>query len=303
MKPLLGGQNRTGAATAPQLAAAMIAATREFPPTSVGNGHMLAHERMEYARDAEPIGTMPAPSGLKEMAKTAVRALIGEQPTLLLDKLGERMAFERAGTRLYDALLSKHDAGRTFTGGPKRDELSHIREEECRHMLLVAEAIAELGGDPTAVTPSANLHATASMGFVIVLGDPRTDVQQGLEVLLAAELVDNDCWVTLIELTEQAGHDELAQRFRVALAEEREHLERVRGWLATATGRAMARALREGSETAREPEQRRGSHGDTGRRKRVSHARASGRSSPGAKGRSAKTKHAHATAGKRRGRH
>ena len=301
MKPLLGGHNRTGAAAAPQRAAAMIAATREFPPTSVGNGHMMAQERTEYARDAEPIGTMPAPSGLKEMAKTAVRAMIGEQPTLLLDKLGERLAFERAGTRLYDALLSKHDAGRTFTGGPSREELSHIRHEEWRHMRLVAEAVAELGGDPTAVTPSANLHATASTGFVTVLGDPRTDVQQGLEVLLVAELVDNDCWTTLIDLTEQAGQDEVAQRFRLALAEEREHLERVRGWLATATGRSMARALREGAETAREPGEGRGHRERRGER-RTSHARASGRSSSGAKGRSAKTKRAHATAGKPRGR-
>ena len=170
-------------------------------------------------------------------------------------------------------------------------------------MKLVAETIAELGGDATAVTPSANLHATASMGFVSVLGDPRTDVQQGLEVLLAAELVDNDCWTTLIELTEQAGQDELAQRFRVALAEEREHLERVRGWLATATGRSMARALRAGAETAREPREARAGHGERSHKRRPSHARASGRSGSGAKARSAKTKHAHASAGKHRGRH
>jgi len=85
---------------------------------------------------------MPPPAGVKEMAKTAVRTMIGEQPLLLLDKLGERLAFERAGTRLYEALLSKHDARRTFTGGPSRDEIAHIRDEELQHMQLVNDAIA-----------------------------------------------------------------------------------------------------------------------------------------------------------------
>lgn len=275
MRQILGGQNRTGAAIQPQLAAAMIAATREFPPTAAGDADAIAQERMYYARGGEVIGTMPPPVGVKEMAKTAVREMIGEQPVLLLDKLGERLAFERAGTRLYDALLSKHDARRNFTGGPSRNEIAHIRNEEWQHMRLVSEAIASMGGDPTAVTPSANVHATASKGFVAVLTDPRTDVQQCLEVMLAAELVDNDCWATLIELTEQAGQDQLAARFRKALDEEREHLEHVRGWLATATGRSVERALLTGAETAREPASRAAAGRSRGR---AAHARATGRS-------------------------
>jgi hypothetical protein len=278
MKHLLGGHNRTGAATQPQLAAAMAAATREFAPSSAGDAQAIAEEREHYARGGDVVGTMPPPAGVKEMAKTAVRTMIGEQPLLLLDKLGERLAFERAGTRLYEALLSKHDSRRTFTGGPSRDEIAHIRDEELQHMHLVNDAIANLGGDPTAVTPSANLQATASQGFCAVLADPRTDVQQGLEVLLAAELIDNDCWASLIELTEQAGHDELATRFRKALDEERAHLEHVRRWLATATGRSGERALLTGAETAREPR----TTGSTHRRgARTAQARATGRPSAG----------------------
>ena len=262
MKQMLGGQNRTGAALQPELAAAMLSATQEFPPSSGGDAQAIAQERQHYARGGDVVGTMPPPAGVKEMAKTAVRTMIGEQPMLLLDKLGERLAFERAGTRLYEALLSKHESRRTFTGGPTRDEIAHIRDEERQHMRLVMEAITGLGGDPTAVTPSANVHATASQGFCAVLADPRTDVQQGLEVLLAAELVDNDCWATLIELTEQAGQDELAARFQVALAEEREHLERVRGWLAAGMGLSVERALLTGAETHREPARAASSRGN-----------------------------------------
>jgi hypothetical protein len=35
----------------------------------------------------------------------------------------------------------------------------------------------------------------------------------------------------LINLAENLGHDELASRFRGALANEEKHLARVRGWL------------------------------------------------------------------------
>ena len=38
------------------------------------------------------------------MLKTALNKLVGVSPEVLIDKLGERLAFERTGTRLYDAL-------------------------------------------------------------------------------------------------------------------------------------------------------------------------------------------------------
>jgi len=306
MRHLLGGHNRTGVATQPELAAAMVAATRQFPPTSAGDAEAIAQERAHYARGGDVVGTMPPPVSVSELARTAVRTMIGEQPLLLLDKLGERLAFERTGTRLYDALLSKHEARRTFSGGPTRDEIIHIRDEERQHMRLVNDAIAGLGGDPTAVTPSANLHATASHGFCAVLADPRTDVQQGLEVLLAAELLDNDSWATLIELTELAGQDELAARFQKALATEREHLEQVRGWLATATGLSVERGLLTGAETRREPSTAAIRHA-RGRVARAAHTRATGRSAAGGPKRqshkSHKTKPARTRATKRHARH
>ena len=133
----------------------------------------------------------------------------GQDPVLLLDKLGERIAFERAGTRLYDALLSKHDAGRTFRGAPSRAELQHIRDQEHEHFLMLVDAMERLGGDPTAVTPSADVQATASKGLPAVLADPRTDLLQCLEAILVAELVDNDCWTALMELAENAGETDL----------------------------------------------------------------------------------------------
>lgn len=234
--------NRTGISTAPDLAAEMQEAPAEFPPSSPGDAQGIAAVRLVYAKDAEPPGTMPAPPNLKETARKAVKAVQGKQPNLFLDKLGERLAFERAGTRLYEALLSKFDAYGSFSGGPSRGDLEHIFSEEQQHVLLLKHAIEELGGDPTAVTPSANLHAVISMGLPQVLTDARTDLVQCLEAVLVAELADNTCWQALSDLAEMAGEEELVQQFGEALQHEQEHLDNVLSWIAAAQGRAGGRS-------------------------------------------------------------
>jgi len=68
-----------------------------------------------------------------------------------------------------------------------------------------------------------------------VLNDPKTTVAQALHAILVAEMVDNAAWDELIELTEQAGNDDLVARFIKAHEEEMEHLEKVRGWYRAAT--------------------------------------------------------------------
>jgi rubrerythrin len=241
-RALMGGRNRTGVSVAPELAERMLEAPEEFPPSSPGSAELIAQERAEYARAAEPIGTMPPPASFKQAARTVVQAATGAHPLILQDKLSERLAFERAGTRLYEALLSKHDAGRTFRGGPSRQDIQHIRDEEHAHMTMLLEVIARTGGDPTVVSPSANVQAVASKGLPAVLADPRTDMLQCLEALLVAELTDNDCWTALIELAEAAGEIDMAAQFRQALEHEGEHLEMVRGWVAAGTGRSVERA-------------------------------------------------------------
>jgi hypothetical protein len=101
--------------------------------------------------------------------KTLATSAMGPHFTQLIDKLGERLAFERTGTRLYEALVSKHEAYGSLAGGPTAADLQHILAEEHRHFELRRAAVARLGGDPTAVTPSANLHATACKGIGAVL--------------------------------------------------------------------------------------------------------------------------------------
>jgi hypothetical protein len=228
------GHNRTGIATSPKLTEEMIAGAQEFAPTPNGEENIVGRVREEYARDAEPLGSVPPPATLKGAAKAALRGAKGLRPTQLIDKLGERLAFERTGVRLYEALISKYDAFGSFEGGPTREELVHIMAEEYQHFRLLSEAVTKLGGDPTVVTPSADLHATMTAGVMAVMVDPRTTFAQCLEAALLAELADNAAWEVLGDLATQNGEEELAAQFEAARREELDHLDHVKSWLAMA---------------------------------------------------------------------
>src|SRR5687768_9511419 len=192
----------------------------ELTKPNGGDERDLAKIRLQYAKESDPLGTLPEP---KQAGMAAV----------LMDKLGERLAFERAGTRLYDALMVKCAADGA-AGIPAKD-LKHIRDEEAMHFALVGAAIQSLGGDPTAQTPSADVAGVEGMGLMQVLNDPKTTVAQALHAILVAEMTDNAAWDELIELASQAGTDDLVARFTKARENEAEHLEKVQAWYKDAT--------------------------------------------------------------------
>ena len=76
----------------------------------------------------------------------------------------------------------------------------HILTEEYEHADLLSGSIKELGGDPTMLTPAANLAMNVSAGLPQVLSDPRTNLLQSLEAIVVAELADNECWSALAQL-------------------------------------------------------------------------------------------------------
>ena len=187
---------------------------------SGGDERELAKIRLQYAKESDPVGSLPEP---QQLGMNAV----------LMDKLGERLAFERAGTRLYDALMVKCAAD--GSAGIPAKELKHIRDEEATHFALIGAAIQSLGGDPTAQTPSAHVAGVEGMGLMQVLNDPKTTVVQALHAILVAEMTDNAAWEELVELVTEAGNDDLVERFTEARDEEQEHLEKVQGWYKAAT--------------------------------------------------------------------
>jgi hypothetical protein len=231
------GPNKTGVETSRDLVDSMLEGTLEFLPSGIGDEREIARVREEYVKEAEPIGSMPPPPTLAGMVKTAKQAIQGEHPVIFLDKLGGRLAFERMGTRLWEAVLSKFDSYGSFEGGPERSEIETIAREEFEHFRTLEQAIRELGADPTVVTPCANLQATLGRGVLEVIVDARTDLIQSLEAILIAELADNEAWESLIDLAKCSGQGQLVSRFEPCAAEEAKHLEYVRLWLARAEAR------------------------------------------------------------------
>jgi rubrerythrin len=198
----------------------------EFPPTSEDGVEDIAEVRIEYAGRAEGIGSVPP---MEDKAS--------EELVMFMDKLGARVAFERTGVRLYQALLSKHEAYGGFRGGPTKEELELFRNQEFDHFALLSQATEELGGDPTAVTPSADLQGLMGSGIQQVMVDPRTSLIDSLEAILLVEMADNESWEGLIEMARGLGQDQLVREFEHALDQEREHLEQVRRWIAAGQGR------------------------------------------------------------------
>lgn len=239
-KPTDTGMNRTGTGTSP------LAAARTRRGADLGMGHMhdgqaLEAERIRWARSSDPVGTVPPPRSVKGAVKTVIEKLEGHKPTVLVDKLGERLAFERTATRLYDALLAKLEAADLHEEGPTREELVQIRDDEHRHVHIVRDAIRHIGGDPTAMTPCADLVSVSGIGWVQAITDPHTTLDQCLNVILIAELADNDGWQLLIRLADSLGFAELTTQFRTALLEEQQHLVKLREWvMASVLGEAGA---------------------------------------------------------------
>ncbi len=219
------GMNRTGIQMSPFDSAALERDIQSLMPPSSADPAEIARVRSDYTLDADRLGSVPPPGTVKGMVSTGFAALTGKEPQLLLDKLGERLAFERTGTRLYDALIDKVDAlesaGNSTVPLPI---LIQIRDEEAQHFAIVARAIQHLGGDPTVQTPCADIAGIESQGLLQAVTDPRTTVSQALHAVLIAEMADNNGWEMLIALAQSQGEDQMAADFSAALANERDHL-------------------------------------------------------------------------------
>lgn len=236
--------NRTGVLTAPDQAREMIDHAAELSPAGGPEDMPLDGVRATYLLDAGPAGTM-APVLLD-------KANVGapDRPlAVLLDALGARLAFERTGTRIYEALISKvrtfECTGRTFgsaDGGPTEADLMEIWDEELAHFQLLHDSIVALGGDPTAVTPSADVEGVGAVGPLQIVSDPRLTLLQSMHAALVVELSDRESWEQLIGLADAVGQADLVEPFCACLVEEENHLTRVRGWISVLKERQLAGA-------------------------------------------------------------
>ena len=230
------GMNRTGIQMSPIDSKAMQHVEPGMVSTDGGDETALADMRNAYIANADALGSVPLPGTMRGAISMGFQMLKGDSPHILLDKLGERLAFERTGTRLYDALITKCEVMLAGEISMTINDLEQIRADEARHFMLLSDAIASLGGDPTSQTPSADLAGVESMGLVQVLNDPRTSIAQSLHAIVTAELSDKAGWETLLALADEHDLTDMVEDFTNALNQEREHLALVQTWYEEAIG-------------------------------------------------------------------
>jgi len=170
-------------------------------------------------------------SFMKKLAKT--------NPAKVIDLLNERLTFERAGVKLYDALLERMRASPEPEIKAMIGQMQENRDEEKEHEEWLEEQIGELGGDAHALTEKALLVQTESEGVErVVRRDP--SIAHDLHALLIAELADNAGWDLLVQLAAELGDRAAKKEFRKRLLEEEEHLIFVRGTVLKMTQREVS---------------------------------------------------------------
>lgn len=231
-KGITTGNNRTGMDMSPVQGRMMVSGA-EAAPHSAGNESDLHSLGRDYIASAQTVGSVPLPGTLRGALKALKDKLSGKHTAMLLNKIGERLAFERSGVRLYEAFIAKCEAAEQEGTLPSALELQRLRQfcvEEAQHFSLLCEVLVAMGADPTAQTPDADVAAMASQGQMKVIQDPRTTVSQCLESLLSIEMMDNAAWAVLERLARDMTMDEIAQQFRLAAEQEDRHLLAVRAW-------------------------------------------------------------------------
>ncbi len=228
------GSNRTGVQMSPLDARRMHEQQGAVAPAALQSPGAAASAdmRARYIVDAAPLGSVPPPGSVKGVLNTGVAMISGNSPQLLLDKLGERLAFERTATRICDVLITKVRATQGEHGDAllPLDILLSMRDQEAEHFALLARCIEDIGGDSTAQTPGADLVGVESTGLLQAVGDPRTTVVQSLHALLISELADNSGWEVLVALAAAHRHTAMLREFERALERERAHLQTVKAW-------------------------------------------------------------------------
>jgi bacterioferritin (cytochrome b1) len=153
--------------------------------------------------------------------------MAGHDRTKLIDILNERLAFERAGVKLYDRVLQVMRSQGDENVSRMLPEMQRHREEEKEHEEWLEARIRDLGGDAHAETEKSRLVTRESKGIEeVVMSD--AELPHLLHALLAAELVDNAGWDLLAQLADEAGDHKAKREFKKRLHEEEDHLLFVR---------------------------------------------------------------------------
>jgi bacterioferritin (cytochrome b1) len=156
-----------------------------------------------------------------------MKELASYDTSKVIDVLNERLAFERAGVKLYDRVLEVMQGTSDENVQRMLEEMEGHRNEEKEHEEFLEEQIRTLGGDAHGETEKSRLVTRESRGIEeVVMSD--AELPHLFHALLAAELVDNAGWDLLVQIANEAGDREAKREFKRRLHEEEDHLIFVR---------------------------------------------------------------------------
>ncbi len=156
-----------------------------------------------------------------------MKELASYEKAKVIDALNERLAFERAGVKLYDRVLEVMRQSQDKNFERMLDEMRKYRVEEKEHEEWLEEQIRFLGGDAHSETDKSRLVTRESKGIEeVVMSD--AELPHLLHALLAAELVDNAGWDLLVRIADEAGDSSAKRDFKKRLHEEDDHLVFIR---------------------------------------------------------------------------
>ena len=154
-----------------------------------------------------------------------MQKLAGKNVSRVIDLLNERLAFERAGVKLYDKIVERMKSDSQVAR--MIDQMREHREQEKEHEEWLEEQIRALGGDARTPSEKSILVQAESQGIEHVIErDP--SLPHDFHALLTAELADNAGWDLLVQLADEVGDRDAKKEFKKRLHEEEEHLLFVR---------------------------------------------------------------------------
>jgi len=146
----------------------------------------------------------------------------------LIDRLAERLVFERLAVELYEAAILRINASADVLVRRAAPTLARIRFEEHEHASWLERALAGAGASPSVETPRSALARIETEGIARVVRDARAPLGHVVQALLAAELVDHAGWHALLDLADEAEDDDAHEQLRRRLDEESTHLHAIR---------------------------------------------------------------------------
>jgi bacterioferritin (cytochrome b1) len=159
--------------------------------------------------------------------------LAKNNPEKVVDLLTERLFFERAGVKLYDAIIAKLVTSNDPEVHRTLKAMHEHRNHEKEHEEWLEAQIRALGGDAHTCTDMAALATKESAGIEAVVLDGDNEPIHLFHALMAAELADNAGWDLLVALADEAGDRDAKKELKKRLHEEEEHLVFVRRALAS----------------------------------------------------------------------